>query len=731
MTLSIWRYAHLALAIISSFFLFILAATGVILSVDAVTEKYPNYQVENFDTINLAQALPALRKVYPEIIELRVDHNKFVRIDAQDIDGNSVKGYIDPLTGKLLGPEIIKSPFIQWTTALHRSLFLKETGRVMMGVASFILCLISISGVVLIAKRQQGIRNFFVKINRDFFAQYFHVVAGRLLLIPTLLLAVTGTYLVLMHVDVFDLESKELVIANDATEESIAIAEFKIFQETKLSDVEKIEFPFMEDDPEEFFRLTLKTRDLTVHQLTGAIVAEERLAKAVMLEKLTLDLHTGRSNILLAIILGFASLNILFFIYSGFVITWKRSRTKIRNKHKAQHAEVILLVGSENGSTLFFANCVHKQLLAHGISSYITQMNQFSAFPKAQKMLVFTSTFGLGTAPSNADKFHDLLAKHPANQPIEYAVVGFGSKSYADYCSFAFQVNSLFAAQSWATEFIPVHTVNDKSVDEFTQWIHQWSEKSLIPLSTAAASYQAKLPPLHTFKVLEKTATSADNTTFKIVLESTSKKKFQSGDLLAIYPANDFKERLYSIGANDGKIQLMVKLYTDGLGSSFLYKLQPNDCIKARILVNKDFHMPQAAAQVAMIANGTGIAPFLGMIASNKSQTAIRLFAGFRYNNSLIKEYGAFAASARQQGKLESLELAFSREENPQYVMDLIAANERYFIDLLSNQGVIMVCGSLLMLRDVEKALNRLTEQHLGRPLSYYSERQQLLTDCY
>jgi sulfite reductase (NADPH) flavoprotein alpha-component len=42
MTLSIWRYAHLALALISSVFLLILSVTGVILAVGAVNEKLQN-----------------------------------------------------------------------------------------------------------------------------------------------------------------------------------------------------------------------------------------------------------------------------------------------------------------------------------------------------------------------------------------------------------------------------------------------------------------------------------------------------------------------------------------------------------------------------------------------------------------------------------------------------------------------------------------------------------------
>jgi sulfite reductase (NADPH) flavoprotein alpha-component len=95
-------------------------------------------------------------------------------------------------------------------------------------------------------------------------------------------------------------------------------------------------------------------------------------------------LHTGRGSVTWAIILGLASLNILMFIYSGFVITFKRTRNKIRNKYKeAEDAEIVILVGSENGSTLGFASHIHSQFNSAGKKSFLTELNQYKAFPKS------------------------------------------------------------------------------------------------------------------------------------------------------------------------------------------------------------------------------------------------------------------------------------------------------------------------------------------------------------
>ena len=727
MTVSIWRYAHLALAIVSSLFLLILAITGVILAYDAVDEKIPAYRTEDLNKLTIAQSLPELRKVYPEIIEVNIDHNQFVSIDALDGEGNAVKGYIHPITGQFLGEVKPKSDFIQWNIALHRSLFLKETGRIIIGIVSFLLFLITISGIILIAKRQQGLRNFFAKINKDFFSQYFHVVSGRIFLIPVVILALTGTYLFMARIGlvVGEHQTVDYVLSEEDAEQK-DVTEFPVFQETQLADVEKIEFPFMPDDPEEFYVLKLKDRELSVNQITGEIAKETRYPYSLMLEKLSLDLHTGRTSVIWAVILGFASLNILFFIYTGFAITFRRKGTKVKNKFDATDAEYVILVGTENGSTLSFANKIHQQLLAKGHKSFLTEMNRFTHFPKARHLLIFTSTYGLGTAPANASHFDKLILKFPQSQPVQYSIIGFGSKAYPDFCAYARYVDELLAQQNWATRLLDLYTVNDRSVEELIAWITAWNQKSGCELSTTPALYVTKITGLKKFNVLERTEVTEDNSTFKIVIQPQGKQSFQSGDLLAIYPANDGRERLYSIGKKNGNIQLVVKLYPNGLGSEFLYRLAEDDRISARIVVNKGFHFPAKAPAVAMIANGTGIAPFLGMIAENKKQIPIRLYAGFRYNNVLSKQYRQFADEEIAAGRLADFQIAFSREENRQYVMDLIRKDATFFSELLKNKGVIMICGSLTMQQNVEDILSEICPD---KDMSVY--KGQILTDCY
>lgn len=731
MTLSIWRYAHLTLAILTFLFLIVASTTGIILAYDAAQEKVQPYRVDDFSTINLAQSLPELRKVFPEITEISVDHNQFVTLEGLDDNGENIKAYIDPTTGKILGKPVEKSKFINWITSLHRSLFLKETGRFAVGVVSFLLMLISISGLILIIKRQNGIRHFFDNIKKDFFSQYLHVVSGRILLIPILVVSVTGTYLFLHRFEWIP-KGKNEKIAHKITnsETQIKLADFPIFKETKLSKVKKIEFPFIEDDAEEFFVLKLKDREITVNQINGEIVKEEKYPLTLIYENLSLTFHTGRGSVLWSIVLGLSSIGILMFIYSGFVITFKRTRNKIKNKYKAENAEIVIFVGSENGSTLGFANKIHAQLLSDGKKSFITELDQYKLYPKAEQFIIFTSTYGLGEAPTNASNFKKLLKEFPQNQNIKYSVVGFGSRSYDDFCGFAIEVDQLLSEQNWAQSQLELFTVNDRSTIEFTEWVKKWSYETMIPLATAPSLYSEKVPSLKKMKVIGKSEIVDEVTTFKVILKPNSLAKFKSGDLLAIYPENDHKERFYSIGKVNGAIQLVVKLHENGIGSGFLHRLKENQEIKARIIKNSEFHFPKKASEVMMIANGTGIAPFLGMIEEQTGKTKTHLYCGFRKSSELTVNYEYFAHENIKKGKLVSFNLAFSREEKSQYVMDLVERDAELFTNSLENGGFIMICGALKMQHDVEDTLRKLCALK-NKDYETYKANGQILTDCY
>ena len=172
-----------------------------------------------------------------------------------------------------------------------------------------------------------------------------------------------------------DQEKVKMVKAAVSKEEK----ETSVFKHTLLADVKQIEFPFT-DDPEEYYIIELKDREIEVNQVNGTLLSEKRSPFTVQLSALSLDLHTGRINAVWAVILAIACLNILFFIYSGFAITLKRRSSRIKNKFKASESTFILLVGSENGSTFRFANSIQKQLINHGQKVFVSELNKFSVW---------------------------------------------------------------------------------------------------------------------------------------------------------------------------------------------------------------------------------------------------------------------------------------------------------------------------------------------------------------
>ena len=731
MTISIWRYSHLALAVSSFLFLALASVTGVILAFKPITEKIQPYSVAGFDDLTLDETIPLLRKVYPEISSLTVDANHFVKIQGTDNKGEKLLAYADPKTGAILGVPRKESELFQWTIALHRSLFLHETGRVFVGITAFLLLLITVSGTILVVQRQRGVKRFFNKIAKDNFAQFYHVVLGRWSLVPILIISLSGTYLSVARFGLINTVTKSTEVDFDAIKSAPVrnATEFGVFKSIKLSEVQEVEFPFS-DDAEDFYTLKLKDREVAVNQVTGEILDEENYPATVGLTILSLNLHTGQASFVWAVVLAIASANILFFIYSGFAITLKRRVAGTKNKFSAAESRYIILVGSENGNTFRFAQAVHQQLLKAGERSFLTELNDYKLYPCAEYLVVITATYGLGEAPTNASKFESLVQKFPQQQAIKYSVLGFGSHAYPDFCKYAFDVNHLLSGQKWASALTDIHTVDDRSPDELRLWSEAFAQQigiSLDALSEMTASHALQLQAL---TVSSNIAAGRGDGTFVVSFKNKKRLAVKSGDLLAIYPKNDYRERLYSIGVVDKEIRLSVRLHAGGIGSGFLHQLSTGQQIHAKIISNAHFHFPDQAKEVVMIANGTGIAPFLGMVSQNKKQISCQLYCGFR-DNSSYQLYEPLLSANIAIRQLNDVQVAFSREGEKRYVSDLVARDVNSIAGLLGRGGVLMICGSLAMQKDVFELIDAVCLATSGKGTSYYQSHEQIRTDCY
>ncbi|WP_055444252.1 PepSY domain-containing protein [Lacinutrix himadriensis] len=729
MTISIWRYSHLTLAVSSFVFILLASITGIILAFQPISEKLEPYKVSNFENITVAETISNLKEKYPEVIDVQVDASHFVLASVITNDGESLNGYINPRTVAFIGDKIEVSKFFKWVTNFHRSLFLKGIGRFFVGLCSFLLLLIAVSGTVLILKRQGGLKKFFSKVVNENFSQYWHVVLGRLSLIPIIIITITGVYLSAEKFDLLPKSSVNHTVDFESLSETPKqdIQDFPIFKNTKLSEVKTIEFPFSEA-VEDYFTLSLKDKEVVVNQFTGETLSEIKTPLVTVFSNLSLNLHTGKGSILWSVILAIATANILFFIYSGFAMTLKRRKSKLKNKYKKDNSKYVILVGSENGNTLPFANQLQQQLIKAGESVYIAELNNYDIYSKAEHIIVLTSTYGEGEAPTNANVFLERLKTVKQVQEISYSVVGFGSLAYPDFCKFAFDVDA--AMQLPFKQELPIFTINDKSVTSFEEWVTLWNKNRKLPISISKEKLAVKPRLNNTFTVVDKTkAEDHADSTFLIKLKPNTK-RFTSGDLLAIYPKNDYRERLYSIGKVNGKVQLSVKLHENGLGSGFLSNLNKGDLFKARIIKNTAFHFPKKASKVILIANGTGIAPFLGMLDQNTKNIETHLYYGLRQNAS-FNLYRDVIKENYKSKKFTKLKLAFSREAPKNYVQDLLKQDALFVAETLKNNGVIMLCGSLAMQNDVLAVLDVITTENLSLPLSAFIEKNQIKTDCY
>jgi len=601
MTLSVWRYSHLALAVSSSVFILLASLTGIILAFEPISNRVQPYTTNNLNEITVAEIATTLQENYAEIISLEIDKNDWVTASIIDKNGTNKIFYINPKTGENLGKPSETNSIFKFATSLHRSLFLKSIGRFFIGVTSFLLFLISITGIFLIVKKQGGIRNFFTPIIKEKFNPYYHTIFGRWLLIPILIITLSGVYLSLEQ---FNIIPKAKILHEEDTkfeeEPVLKLAQFNIFKNTKLSEVKKLEFPFSEF-PESYFLLQLKDKELLINQFNGTIISEINYPFTAIISYYSLIFHTGQASIVWSVVLLIACIGILFFMY-------------------------------ENGNTFYFANALHSELIRLGKKSFLAELNSYTSYKKMQHLIVMTATYGAGEAPTNAKKFHTLLQSKQQENSFDYSVVGFGSLAYPEFCKFAYTVDELLQKLPKSKRLNDVFTINNQSLEVYNKWLLQWSKTANLAIRLPKSLISKKKQKTYTFEIIANTkAKNHLDATFLITMKALNKVKFKSGDLLSIISEKDGRERLYSIGKLDkNKLVLSVKLHNKGAISNLLNNLETGNKITCGVVKNKGFHLPKKAKKALLIATGTGIGPYLGMIGENNRKCTLQLYWGGR-----------------------------------------------------------------------------------------------------
>ncbi|WP_105004602.1 PepSY domain-containing protein [Tenacibaculum sp. SG-28] len=730
MTLSIWRYSHLTLAISSFLFITIAAITGIILALEPISKEVSPYAIDNLETITIGETIAKLEKNYDEIITLELAKNNTVKASAVDANEGNTSFYINPFTGEKIGELEKRKSIFKFATTLHRSLFLKSTGRIIVGVVSFLLLLLTCTGFMLICKRQGGIRYLFSTVVKEKNEQYYHVTIGRITSIPIVILTVTGIYLSLDKFAVLPKDQKrhKIVTKTPPSSSDKQRKDFTIFQTTAMQQLQRLEFPFSED-PEDYFTLKLRDKEVLIQQNSGIEISSLPKTTIEKLIDWSFVLHTGDGTLVWALILLLSCFAILYFIYSGFVMTIDRikKRVSIKNTYSKEEANYILLVGSETGSTFTFAKSLYNALIATEQKPFMDSLNNYTTYKTAKYVFVLTATYGDGDAPSNANTAIEKMNLVPQNHTIKFAVVGFGSLAYPKYCAFALEIDNVLAKNKNFSRILPLHKVNNQSFASFTAW--NTAINTATDTTFTVQPMVEKKPKEYSFKVVSKTEINTDKS-FIIRFKPERKLKFQSGDLLGIRPKKDGVERLYSIAKIGKDILLSIKKHEYGICSTYLSELQKSSSVKAYIKKNTAFHFPQNSKEVILISNGTGIALLL-MIHAAKPSTKIHLFWGGRTKES-FNLYRETIEKALEIQQLNSLHIAYSRENaKKEYVQDSVLKNKDLIISTLQKKGNIMICGSVKMQNEILKVLHEITTKELNTSIESLQKNNKILTDCY
>ena len=475
MILSIWRFCHFSLAAVASLFLIIASLTGAILAFEPITDSLKNYSINNLNEISLKETLNVLDKKFKEVYEIQITNEDFVSAKVLTFSNKTEEVYLNPINGETLEKVKPKSKFFSFFINLHRSLFFKKIGRIFVGIISFILSLITITGLILLIQRQGGVFKIFKKIKENDFSEKYHVVFSRVFVLPVFLIAISGAYLTFDRLMIGDLRD-----SISFEEEILSENKYLKFDLIALNKVKKVVYPFSRSESD-YYTIELSDRSVMVNQYNNRIHSQRFYPFSYFTKEWFYNLHTGKGNLLLSIILLVSSISILFFIFTGFKISTKSILRKLNIKYLSSEkdSKYIILVGSEKGNTFEFAKFLSTQILSFGEKVIIKPLNSYKVYNRAETLIILTSTYGEGDPPSNANNFIPLFKKFNQPNKINFSIIGFGSLKYPKFCAFAIDIERMIRPLDNFEEIVPLMKVNRRSVEEFNKWIKMWNLSKL------------------------------------------------------------------------------------------------------------------------------------------------------------------------------------------------------------------------------------------------------------
>ena len=692
----------------------ILALSGAALSVFPAAERLAAPQAEAGLTV--AALADRIQAVYPGVEQIR--RSPSGRITAYWFDqGAPGAAVIDPVTGEGVA-SADPNQTLRWLTNLHRSLFLRDGGRIAMAVGAAAMLVLSLSGAALVARRAGGWRHWFAPL-RGPFAGRLHVEIARIAVAGLVLSSTTALW---MTASTFDLLPDGGVLpaapAEVSGETGFALEQMTTLRQTPVAELRELSFPYPGDATDTF---TLKTDRGTgyLDQGTGALLVWADLTGWERVSETVYMLHTGQGAATLGLVLGLMALGVPAMGATG-VLVWRagrRARPRIRGNRPAGRAETILLVGSEGGSTWGFAATLHAALTEAGHSVHVGAMSGFAPerYTRAERIIVLAATYGDGAAPASAKGFLDRLRAADRARDIPVAVLGFGDRSFPAYCAFATAVAAAAQAKGWP-ELLPLDTVDRQSPQDFARWGRALGEALGLDIEL---SHQPVLPRTETLALVSRRDYGAEVQAPTAILRFALPRatlwqrltgmgfaRFAAGDLIGVVPEGSAVPRLYSLasGRRDGFLEIVVKRHPGGLCSGQLTALEPGDTVTAFLRRNPGFRPGRSRVPLILIGAGTGIGPLAGFVRGNAWRRPVHLYFGMRHpDNDFF--YGEEMPAWQAEGRLARLVTAVSRGARPHYVQDALRGDAAEVARLIRDGARVMVCGGRDMATGVADAL--------------------------
>lgn len=705
------RSLHRWFGLMAAVLLTTVALSGMALSVFPVTEAFTRPAAQE---ISVAELAARVQLAEPSVEQIRRAPSG--RLTAYYFEGDQpASAVIDPATGKPAG-SADTSALQRWLTIFHRSLLLDDTGRIVTAGGAAVMLLLSMSGLFLLARRAGGWRSL-LKPMRGTGDGRLHAVVSRLALPGLFLSSLTALW---MTAATFGLLPEGAGAppfpAEVSGQTGVALAAIPMLQETPIDELRSLSFPATTDATDVF---TLKTAggEGYIDQGNGTLLAWTDAGWTDRVSHLVMMLHTGQGLAWLGFFLGLSALGVPVLGWTGVSVWLAGRRDGKAASVPAGDADTIVLVASEGGTTRGFAATLQSALSAQGLRVHVGPMAGFdpARWPKARRVILLAATYGDGAAPASASGFLEEFTRCPAKPGLPLAVLGFGDRSFPEFCGFAAEIARVAEEKGWSL-LLPFDTVDRQSPQDFARWGRSLADALGLDFEL---NHQPVVPKTWELPLVSRRDYGADvqattailrfalpKTSFWQRLTGQGLPHFEAGDLIGVVPQGSDLPRLYSLasGAKDGFLEICVRKQAGGLCSGQLTALEPGDTMTAFVRPNPAFRPARGRKPVILIGAGTGIGPLVGFARANRSRRPMHLYFGTRHPASDAL-YAEELSDWKDDGRLTSVSTAYSRTPTPAYVQDILRQDAARLGKLIAAGGQVLVCGGREMAAGVAATL--------------------------